>query len=56
MKAIGLHDVRFSYGKNKPEVLSGIELECDEGTINTLIGLNGCGKTTLIKVLAGIYK
>ena len=56
MKAIELHDVRFSYGKNKPEVLSGIELECDEGTINTLIGLNGCGKTTLIKVLAGLEK
>ena len=54
MKAIELHDVRFAYGKNKPIILSGIDFDLDEGTINTLIGLNGCGKTTLIKVMAGL--
>ena len=54
MKAIELHDVRFAYGKNKPVILSGIELVLEEGTINALIGLNGCGKTTLIKVMAGL--
>ena len=56
MKAIELHDIRFSYGKNKPMVLSGIDMECDKGTVNALIGLNGCGKTTLIKILAGLEK
>lgn len=56
MKAIELHDIRFSYGKNKPMVLSGIDMEYDEGTVNALIGLNGCGKTTLIKILAGLGK
>lgn len=56
MKAIELHDISFSYGKNKPIVLSGIDIGCDEGTVNTLIGLNGCGKTTLIKILAGLGK
>jgi iron complex transport system ATP-binding protein len=35
-------------------VLRDISLEIEEGTINVFLGLNGCGKTTLIKILAGL--
>ena len=54
MKAIDLNGVAFSYGKGKPKILDGIGLSCESGTVNALIGLNGCGKTTLIKVMAGL--
>ena len=54
MKAIELEGVAFSYGRGKPRILDGIWLSCESGTVNALIGLNGCGKTTLIKVMAGL--
>ena len=54
MKAIELERVSFSYGKGKRSVLDGIDMSCESGTVNALIGLNGCGKTTLIKVMAGL--
>ncbi|MCE9500176.1 MAG: ABC transporter ATP-binding protein [Leptospira sp.] len=36
------------------EILSGINLEIDKGSIFSLIGPNGSGKTTLIKCLVGL--
>lgn len=38
-------DLFFSYGKL--EVLKGLTFELHEGRVATLIGANGCGKTTL---------
>ena len=40
----------------KEPVLKSINLEIKPGTVNVLLGLNGCGKTTLIKLLAGLEK
>lgn len=54
MKAIELDGVTFSYGRGKKQVLRDIGMVCEKGTVNALIGLNGCGKTTLIKVMAGL--
>ena len=54
MKVIELKDVKKSYGKN--EILHGISLDIEEGSIHGLVGRNGCGKTTLIKCLTGIYE
>lgn len=54
MKAIELEGVSFSYGKGKKLILDGVGMYCEKGTVNALIGLNGCGKTTLIKVMAGL--
>ncbi len=50
-------NLSFKYDKkaNRP-VLDNINLEIKEGTVNVLLGLNGCGKTTLIKLLAGLEK
>ncbi len=39
----------FAYGKH--EVLKGLDLELHEGTITTLIGANGCGKSTLFNLM-----
>lgn len=37
-------------------VLRGLSLEVREGEVLSLLGLNGIGKTTLIRVLAGLTK
>lgn len=41
-------------GYRDDEILHGIDLVCETGTVTTLIGRNGCGKTTLLKTLTGI--
>lgn len=42
--------VTFSYGKN--EILHQMDFKIPEGKITTLIGANGCGKSTLFQLLA----
>ena len=50
-------NLSFKYDKKATKfILNHINLEIKEGTINVLLGLNGCGKTTLIKLLAGLEK
>ncbi|MBQ8504312.1 MAG: ABC transporter ATP-binding protein [Clostridia bacterium] len=43
-----------SYGKKN--VLNDISFQIEEGSIVGLLGPNGCGKTTLIKILTGLIK
>ncbi|UTC91205.1 energy-coupling factor ABC transporter ATP-binding protein [Treponema denticola] len=50
-----LHDIHFAYRKNT-EVLKGIHLSIYPGDKIALIGKNGCGKTTLGKILCGLKK
>ena len=45
----------YSYNKND-DVLSDLSFKAYRGKINAVIGCNGCGKTTLLKVLSGVYK
>lgn len=54
--SIELQNITFQYGKKTPLVLGGINLKIKDGTINVSLGLNGCGKTTLIKTMAGLLK
>lgn len=43
-------------GYDRTEVLHDVSIQVREGSIHGLIGENGCGKTTLIKCVAGIFK
>lgn len=54
MKTIDIKNVHKFYGKQ--EILHGISLSVEEGSIHGLVGRNGCGKTTLIKCMTGIYQ
>jgi len=49
---ITVEDVTLSYGSSL--VLAGVSLALRRGDIITLLGPNGCGKTTLLKVINGL--
>ena len=51
---INVKGLRKAYGKKV--VLDNISFEIEEGSIVGLLGPNGCGKTTLIKILTGLIK
>jgi simple sugar transport system ATP-binding protein len=47
-------NIRKSFGG--AEALRGVSLELDRGEIHCLAGENGCGKSTLIKIISGFYE
>ncbi len=51
---IEINDLRMSYGKDKEDILKGIDLEVYPGQIIGYIGPNGAGKSTTVKILLGI--
>ncbi len=51
---ITIKDLSFRYDRTNYDVLKELNFEIAPGTVNVLLGLNGCGKTTLIKLLAGL--
>lgn len=36
------------------EILKGIDLEIEEGSVTTIIGSNGAGKTTILRTISGL--
>ena len=53
-KIINVSNLTKSYGSK--EVLKGVGFSAQSGQIVGLLGPNGCGKTTLIKILTGLIK
>ena len=49
-------DVSFTYPKKKSPVLRGVNLKFSAGKVTALIGSSGAGKSTVLKLLAGILK
>lgn len=52
MKAIQVQSLTKKYGSFP--ALNNLSFSLDEGNVVGLLGENGCGKTTLLKVLAGL--
>lgn len=50
-----LKDLVFSYEKGT-QILKGVSLEVERGKITSVIGANGCGKSTLFHLLCGLLR
>ncbi|MEV4715153.1 ABC transporter ATP-binding protein [Micromonospora sp. NPDC049374] len=51
---VELRDVRFSYDDG-PEVLRGIDLTLEPGTLTAVVGPSGSGKSTLVQLLPRFF-
>lgn len=54
MNCIKTKDLNISYGNL--DIVKDLNLEIPKGKITTIIGANGCGKSTILKTLARIIK
>ena len=54
--AVELRQVSFRYADTEPEVLSGVELKVEAGEFVAITGPSGGGKTTLLKLMLGLFK
>ena len=52
---VELHDVRFAYTADGPEVLHGIDLKLPQGSFTALVGPSGGGKSTVAKLIARFW-
>ncbi|MFJ2986099.1 MULTISPECIES: cyclic peptide export ABC transporter [unclassified Pseudomonas] len=58
LNTLELRDVRYRFPPvegSEPFQLGPVNLRIDQGEIVFIVGENGCGKTTLIKLLLGLY-
>ncbi|HEY1720310.1 MAG TPA: peptidase domain-containing ABC transporter [Magnetospirillaceae bacterium] len=54
--AITLDDLAFSYDPRLAPVLDGLNLVVPAGGITAVLGRNGSGKTTFLKLVQGLYR
>ncbi len=54
--ALAVSDVRYTYRGKSNATLSGVSFSVREHEIVGLVGANGCGKTTLGKLVAGLNR
>ncbi|MEH7254131.1 ABC transporter ATP-binding protein [Neobacillus niacini] len=53
MGFLRLQDVTYSYG-NYNLIVDAVSIELEKGKFHSLLGKSGCGKTTLLKLAAGL--
>lgn len=56
VRSIRFENVSFAYPKTDKKVLDGISFEIREGEKISIVGLNGAGKSTIVKLLCRLYK
>ena len=54
--ALEVHDAWFRYEKDSPDVVKGLQLAVRRGEFLAILGGNGTGKTTTLRLLSGLKK
>ncbi len=54
--AVKIKNLMFAYKKGERDIIDMLSLTVGTGEIHAVVGANGCGKTTLLKLIAGIKK
>ena len=52
MAGVVLENIRKSYGN--VDVITGVDLEINDGEFTVFVGPSGCGKSTLLRMIAGL--
>ena len=52
--AIKVNNISFAYEKNP--IYDGFSLDIPQNSIYFIMGINGCGKTTLLKIICSFLK
>jgi NitT/TauT family transport system ATP-binding protein len=52
---LSMRDVRFAF-PGWPLTVDGVDLDLEQGAFHCLVGRSGCGKTTLLKLAAGLLR
>ncbi len=52
---VSFHNVTFCYEGSDKKILSNLNLDIKAGERVALVGMNGAGKTTIVKILSGLY-
>ncbi len=57
-RLLEVQEVRMAYGADGkgPLVLDGVNVAIDDGEIVSLLGRSGCGKSSLLRIIAGLLK
>ena len=54
--AFDVRDMSFTYNPDSPKIIKNLNIKFEKGKVIALCGENGCGKTTLVKLLLGLYE
>jgi iron complex transport system ATP-binding protein len=53
---ISLENLKFAYREGQPMILHDLSLHVPEGSVTAILGPNGVGKTTLLRLILGYLK
>lgn len=54
MSSLHIDSITKSFGENK--ILQDVYLSCETGKIVSILGRNGCGKSTLFQIIFGTQR
>jgi phospholipid/cholesterol/gamma-HCH transport system ATP-binding protein len=53
---VAIKDVDFSYAPGERQILSGLNMEFRRGQVVAVMGGSGCGKTTILRLIGGLFE